>query len=110
MRSRESVVDERWPMTVGDRVDQAAMDTDATAVPGVAERGEQAASAGAQWGTRLLRRRGSGTLLVGLLLFGFVLAASLAAPLLTPYDPSRNNIVARLRGPVWDSAHRGSTD
>lgn len=58
----------------------------------------------------LLTRRGGTTLLAGLLLFALVLAASLAAPLLTPYEPSRNDLRARMHGPVWDGAHQGSWD
>ncbi len=57
-----------------------------------------------------LSRRGSRTLLIGLLIFGIVVAAALAAPLLTPYEPSRNNLVARLHGPFWDASNDGSTE
>jgi len=56
-----------------------------------------------------LRLNGSGTLVAGLVLFVLILGTSFAAPLLTPYDPSRNNITARLRPPFWDTANKGST-
>jgi peptide/nickel transport system permease protein len=46
--------------------------------------------------------------LLGLLIFGLVVAAALAAPLLTPFEPSRNNLTARLHGPYWDAANEGS--
>jgi peptide/nickel transport system permease protein len=62
------------------------------------------------WRARLRQRRGSGQLVVGLLIFTIIVAAALAAPLLTPHEPSRNNIVARLRPPFWDTANRGSTE
>ena len=59
---------------------------------------------------RVRARRGGTTLIAGLLLFALVLVASLAAPLLTSYEPSRNDLRARMHGPVWDKAHQGSWD
>ncbi|MCC6790770.1 MAG: ABC transporter permease [Thermomicrobiales bacterium] len=61
------------------------------------------------WFRGFLQRNGSRTLLVGLILFLIILAAALAAPLLTEHQPSRNNITSRLRPPFWDTEHRGST-
>lgn len=55
-------------------------------------------------------RQGGTTLLAGLLLFALVVTAALAAPLLTPYEPTRNDLRARMQGPVWDAAHQGSRD
>jgi peptide/nickel transport system permease protein len=55
-------------------------------------------------------RNGSRPLLAGLILFALIVGASLAAPIVTPHDPSRNNITARLRPPFWDTENRGSTD
>lgn len=54
-------------------------------------------------------RNGSRPLLAGLILFLLIVGASAAAPLLTPHEPSRNNITARLRPPFWDTENRGST-
>lgn len=56
-----------------------------------------------------LRRQGSTTLIAGIVLFAILLAAALAAPLLTSYEPSRNNIVARLHAPFWETGAKGST-
>ena len=58
----------------------------------------------------LLARKGGSTFVAGLLIFALVLAAAAAAPLLTPYEPTRNDLRARMHGPVWDAAHQGSWD
>jgi peptide/nickel transport system permease protein len=57
----------------------------------------------------LLRQNGAGSIVAGLLLFIAILGSSFAAPLITPHEPSRNNITARLRPPFWDTEHKGST-
>lgn len=56
-----------------------------------------------------LRRNGSKTLLAGLVIFLAIVGASLAAPLLSEHQPSRNNITARIRPPFWDTENKGST-
>ena len=56
-----------------------------------------------------MRLNGSGTLVAGLVLFALILGASFSAPLLTPHEPSRNNITARLKPPFWDTENKGST-
>ena len=55
-------------------------------------------------------RRGSRPLAIGAALFLLIVIAAIAAPLLTPYEPSRNSLSARLNGPFWDAAHEGSPD
>jgi peptide/nickel transport system permease protein len=55
-------------------------------------------------------RRGAWTFTIGLVIFTAILAAALAAPLLTPHEPSRNSITDRLRGPIWDEEHRGTRE
>jgi peptide/nickel transport system permease protein len=57
-----------------------------------------------------MSRRGARPLVIGAALFLLIVAAAIAAPLLTPYEPSRNSLSARLHGPFWDTAHEGSMD
>jgi peptide/nickel transport system permease protein len=40
-------------------------------------------------------------LAVGLVIFAIVVALSLLAPLIAPHDPYQQNLVARLRPPIW---------
>jgi len=56
-----------------------------------------------------LQRNGATTLVAGLILFAAILSAAIAAPLITPYQPSRNNITTRLRPPFWETQNKGST-
>lgn len=60
------------------------------------------------WWQDLLGRNGARTFLIGLTLFSLIVGASLAAPLLTDHDPSRNNITSRLKPPFWDEEGGGS--
>lgn len=57
-----------------------------------------------------ISRRGAWPLVIGAVLFLAIVAAAAAAPLLTPYEPSRNSLSARLRGPFWDAANEGSME
>jgi peptide/nickel transport system permease protein len=56
-----------------------------------------------------LQRQGATTLVAGIVLFALLLGSALAAPVLTSYQPSRNNITARLRAPFWETEKKGST-
>src|SRR5690349_3996460 len=56
-----------------------------------------------------LKRQGATTLVAGMILFAGMLGAALAAPVLTSYQPSRNNITARLHAPFWEKGSKGST-
>lgn len=60
--------------------------------------------------TAFTARRGAWPLLLGTALFLAIVTAAIAAPLLTPYEPSRNSLAARLHGPFWDQAHKGSME
>lgn len=55
-----------------------------------------------------MRRQGATTLVAGIVLFAILLGAALAAPALTSYQPSRNNITARLHAPFWETGSKGS--
>ena len=55
-----------------------------------------------------LQRQGATTLVAGIILFVALLGAALAAPALTSYQPSRNNITARLRPPFWETDRRAA--
>ena len=55
-----------------------------------------------------LQRQGATTLVAGVVLFAILFGAALAAPLLTSYKPSRNDITARLRPPSWKTERKGS--
>jgi peptide/nickel transport system permease protein len=55
-------------------------------------------------------RRGAWPLVIGAVLFLFIVGMAIAAPLVTPYEPSRNSLSARLRGPFWDESHKGSME
>jgi peptide/nickel transport system permease protein len=48
---------------------------------------------------RLLRRHRKGV--IGLLLFGVILLLAIGADLLTPYDPTRQELTSRLAPPFW---------
>jgi peptide/nickel transport system permease protein len=56
-----------------------------------------------------LQRQGATTLVAGIVLFVLLLGSAVAAPVLTSYQPSRNNITARLRPPFWETDRKGST-
>src|SRR5690606_11195742 len=56
------------------------------------------------WGRRLwtfLRRRDNRMGIIGLILLIPVVAGLLFAPLLTPHDPTTQNILQRLKPPAW---------
>ena len=75
-----------------------------------AETAAQPQGAAPGWWASFISRRGAWPLVLGAALFLLIVAAAAAAPLLTPYEPSRNSLSARLHGPFWDAANKGSTD